>query len=378
MTNQPGPIVLFGSGETSPTGRKIFESVFRKLPDSPQVVLLETPAGFEPNSDKVIGKVADFLRERLQNFNPQITIVPARHRDSAFSPDDPEIVEPILQADLIFLGPGSPTYAVRQLRDSLAWNYILARHRLGAALVFASAAAVAASTFALPVYEIYKVGEDLHWKPGLDLFGLYEIPLVFVPHWNNNDGGDDLDTSRCYMGRERFKRLMALLPEGMAVLGLDENTALSINPDESTCEVMGIGGVTILHTGHDHDEEAEPGVTKASELSGSQDLVPIAKSRDSHIHRYGKREVFSLEECCPLAIPAGGEGLPDRVWQEAKTVQQPKEPDEIPQQVQALLEKRKAAREREDWAAADELRDEINELGWQVQDTPDGQVTEKA
>ena len=33
---------------------------------------------------------------------------------------------------MIFMGPGSPSYAVRQLEDSLTWEYILARHRLGA------------------------------------------------------------------------------------------------------------------------------------------------------------------------------------------------------------------------------------------------------
>lgn len=376
MTTQPGPIVLYGSGETSPTGRKIFESVFRKLPDSPKVALVETPAGFETNSGQVMEKVADILRKRLQNFNPQITIVPARHRDSAFSPDDAEIVEPILQADMIFLGPGSPTYAVRQLRDSLAWNYILARHRLGAAIVFASAAVIAASTYALPVYKIYKVGEDLHWKPGLDLFGLYEMPLVFVPHWNNNDGGIDLDTSRCYIGRERFKRMMNMLPRGLDVVGLNENTALLINPKDSTCEVMGVGGVTILHTKHEHDEKAER-LTKTDKLSDYRDLVPIAISRESQIHRYRDSEIFSLEECCPQTLPDGGEGLPDVVWHEAKTVHQNKNSDRFPPQIKELLKKRKTARERKDWASADGLRDEIAGLGWRVQDTPDGQLVEK-
>ncbi len=85
--------------------------------------------------------------------------MPARKRGSEFSPDDPALVHPLLEADLIFMGPGSPTYAVRQLRDSLAWHYLLARHQLGATLVFASAAVVAISAFALPVYEIYKVGD---------------------------------------------------------------------------------------------------------------------------------------------------------------------------------------------------------------------------
>ncbi len=167
---KPGIIVLFGSGETSPSGRKVFEEIFNQLPPAPRLSLVETPAGFELNSAQVIGKIAEFLSHRLQNYQPQITIIPARKRGTTLSPDNESVVAPILESDLIFMGPGSPSYAVRQLKASLAWDYLIARHRLGAAIVLASSAVVAFSTYSLPVYEIYKVGEDLHWKPGLRLF----------------------------------------------------------------------------------------------------------------------------------------------------------------------------------------------------------------
>lgn len=366
----PGSIVLFGSGETSPTGRKIFESVFRTLPFSPRVVLLETPAGFEPNSERVIGRVADFLRQRLQNYQPQLSIIPARQRGTYYSPDNPDLLAPILEADLIFMGPGSPTYAVRQLRDSLAWQYILARHRLGAALALASAAVIAVSTYALPVYEIYKVGEDLHWKEGLDLFGLYGVPLVFVPHWNNNDGGDEVDTSRCFMGRARFGRLMDLLPRGLAVLGLDEKTALFIQPSQSQCHVVGVGGVTLLHAGHVHDEETW---VDASQM----DLPAVARRRESHLHYYSNGESFPLEVCFPLRAPSEGEGLPEAVWRQALQANQPAQPSAPPPEVQELLALRQAARQRQDWAESDRLRAQIAALGWRVVDTRQGQQLEK-
>ena len=62
----PGLVVLFGSGETSPSGRKVFDLVLRRLPLAPRLALLETPAGFELNSAQVIGRVADFIRQRYQ------------------------------------------------------------------------------------------------------------------------------------------------------------------------------------------------------------------------------------------------------------------------------------------------------------------------
>jgi len=208
----PGRIALLGSGETSLAGGRVFESLARVLPTPLQVAVLETPAGFEINSDRVAGRVADFLAVRLQNYRPAISVVAARQHNTSFSPDDPEITAPLLGVDLLFMGPGSPTYAVRQLADSLAWHRLIARHRVGATLAFASAAVVSISAFALPVYEIYKAGHDLHWEPGLDLFGAYGLKLVFVPHWNNAEGGADLDTSRCFMGQARFAELLALLP----------------------------------------------------------------------------------------------------------------------------------------------------------------------
>ena len=49
----------------------------------------------------------------------------------------------------------------------------------------------------------------------------------------------------------------------------------------------------------------------------------------------------------------------------------PKSTD-IPADIQALVDKRQAARTSKDWALADELREQINELGYEVEDRPDG------
>ncbi len=246
-----GKIAFLGSGETSLAGGRIFEILARGLPHPLHIAILETPAGFELNSALVAGRVADFLKTRLRNYNPLVAIVPARKRGTPFSPDDPEILAPLLGADLIFMGPGSPTYAVRQLRNSLAWEVLRARHRLGAALVFASAATVAVGAHALPVYEIFKVGEDVHVKPGLNLFADCGPPLSFVPHWNNAEGGADLDTSRCFVGRERFDAWRALLPPGQAVVGLDEHTGLIMDLEAGECRVSGVSSVTLLSPKHD-------------------------------------------------------------------------------------------------------------------------------
>jgi hypothetical protein len=371
---RPGPIVLFGSGETSPSGRKAFERVFSLYPPAAQVALLETPAGFELNSAQVSGRVAEFLRRRLQNYLPQTTVIPARKRGTPFSPDNPVVLAPMLEADIIFMGPGSPTYAVRQLHDSLAWHLLIARHYLGATLVLASAATVAISAYALPVYEIYKVGEDPHWKPGLDLFSLYGLPLVLIPHWNNNDGGDELDTSRCFVGKSRFSELISMLPADLTMLGIDEKTALFIDLTAGSCQVSGLGGVTLIHTGPAHR-----GASPADELKGTG-LAEVARQRQGHIHQFASGQTFPIGECGPYSPPEPGAGLPEQTWREALVAQRRKnarqesvaQPVEIPRRLRDLVAWRQLARERKDWAAADRLRDEIARHGWQVVDTPDG------
>lgn len=246
---EPGLIVLLGSAEVEPTGGESHDAVARRFPERPRIAILETAAGFEPTSALMAGAVKHFLQRRLQRYEPLIDVLPARRRGTAYSPDNPDVVAPLLEADAVVLGPGSATYAVSQLRNSLALQALTARQRQGAALILSSAAAMAFSTFTLPVYEPYEAGEARQWKQGLDYFGHYELPLTVVPHWNNGKGGGERDTSRCYMGRERFRRLHAMLPAAHPILGIDEDAALLFDFARGSGYVQGTGGVTYLRNG---------------------------------------------------------------------------------------------------------------------------------
>ncbi len=338
-----GPIAFLGSGETSLAGGRIFENLAKQIPAPLRIAILETPAGFELNSAQVAGRIADFLKTRLANYKPQIDIIPARKKNSSYSPDDPEIVAPLLSANLIFMGPGSPTYAIRQLQGSLAWELVRARQRMGATLIFASAATIAIGHTGLPVYEIYKVGMDVHTVPGLNFFGDFGVPLSFIPHWNNAEGGTDLDTSRCFMGLERFSEWCAQLPEDHTTLGLDEHTGIIFDFGKRTCTIMGVSSVSLVRT-----------------------CNPVI---------YPAGSVFSLDEIGrfdALADPATG--ISPEAWALAQTAP-PLAPvmEEVPSpEVTALADARQQARSRRDWAAADQYRHQLLALGWTVQDTPTG------
>ncbi len=345
-----GLIALFGSGETAPGAYRIHERVMRELPAPVKVAILETPAGFELNSPAVAGKVGAYLERHLRNYSPRVSIVPARKRGTAFDPDDPDLAEPIFGSSYLFMGPGSPSYTVRQLRDSYAWNALRARNRLGGAICFSSATTVASGRYTLPVYEIYKVGQDLHWIEGLAFFSDFGLRLSVIPHWNNNDGGDELDTSHCYMGQPRFDELLAMLPRGVTVLGIDENTGVVIEPMTGECELVGQGGASVLTS--EGEQVFESGARFPASALGDWRLPPTPQ-----------------------------DGIPGEIWQRAcaarEAAEQPVD-EPTPQPVLELAERRQAARAERDWTQADALRDEIAALGWQVHDTPDGSRLEKA
>ena len=116
----------------------------------------------------------------------------------------------------------------------------------GASLILASAATIAFSHFALPVYEIYKVGEDLHWADGLDFYDAVWQRATIIPHFNNNEGGADLDTSHCYIGKDRFDKLRPELPANEWVLGIDEHTAFVVDLFSQKATIKGKGSARTI------------------------------------------------------------------------------------------------------------------------------------
>lgn len=243
-------MALFGSGETARAGRRVHEILLADYATPVPVAILETPAGFQPNSAILAEKVRHFFEHNLQNFKPRVSIVPARRRgDGPLGTDDPGLAALLDDAQYIFAGAGSPTYAVTHFEGSRLWRALSDRLNAGATVALASAMALAIGSHTLPVYEIFKVGTDLHWMPGLNLLAEHGLELAVVPHWNNTEGGADLDTGHAYMGAERFERLRAQLPTSTVVLGIDEHTACVLDLGAERASVYGTGGVTILRAG---------------------------------------------------------------------------------------------------------------------------------
>jgi cyanophycinase-like exopeptidase len=240
----PRLLVIMGSGETSPTMTTVHQELFARFGAPVRAVLMDTPFGFQENADEIAQRALRYFREHVGR---EVEVATLRNRVKASALEYESFLARLAEAQYVFSGPGSPTYALRQWRGEVT-DLLAEKLRSGGCVVFASAAAAGLGELALPVYEIYKVGEDTFWAEGLDLLREAGLRCAVIPHYNNAEGGTH-DTRYCYMGERRLRQLEATLPEGVSLLGVDEHTACLLDLDAATLTVRGRGGVTLRRRG---------------------------------------------------------------------------------------------------------------------------------
>jgi cyanophycinase-like exopeptidase len=242
----PRILAIMGSGETAPTMAKVHRGLLDRFGAEPATVaIVDTPYGFQENADDLSARTVEFFETSVGR--PAV-VASYRSRDV-----DPitlsTAVSRIREAPYVMAGPGSPSYALRQWTDGPIPAALGAKLESGGVLTMASAAALTLGVVTIPVYEIYKVGDDPHWLEGLDLFGgATGLRAAVVPHYDNAEGGNH-DTRFCYMGERRLQVLEAALPADTAILGIDSHTALVLDLESGTASVSGLGAATIRGSG---------------------------------------------------------------------------------------------------------------------------------
>lgn len=392
-------LVLMGSGETAPSLVGVHRQV---LPPSPKCCWLDTPYGFQENADVLSAKTVEFY---AQAIGQKLQVAHFR------SSDQPEVDTQLCytlvrQCNLIFAGPGSPSYCQRHWSHS-EFPAIFLEHlrREDTVAIFASAAACAVGALCLPVYEIYKVGLEPHWLPGLNLLPGLGYPAVVLPHYNNTTGGNH-DTRFCYLGERRLLQLEAQLEPDLWIWGVDEHTAVILDFSRESFEVHGKGGFTLRRQGQSTFFEAgshgslqelrAPGLarpltpqpvpateTVASTQGVITDLVrPLvdrfAQAAASYDGRAAAQALLDFEQV--LSDWSGDTDV--HHWQIARgqfrnllaqlgeALHDPNQP--IAPLVQSLLELREQARSERHFQRADQIRGQLLAAGVEVQDTPQG------
>ncbi len=389
----PRLLTIMGSGETTTTMVPVHRAALERFPARPLVAVLDTPYGFQENADELTERTLDYFRTSLPMAEVEVASLrslrlPAAAREQA--------LETLRRADLVFSGPGSPSYALR-VWQATPVPAILKAKLGGGALTLASAASITLGRFSLPVYEVYKVGADPSWLEGLDILGTQAIPAAVVPHWNNAEGGTH-DTSRCWLGARRFAALAAALPPGTVILGIDEHTAATLDLAAGRLEVAGKGTVTRIAG----DDSAVLGPGDAVPLSwltpGSRppaaaaDPAPPAPAEGPGGYERAFAAalaagdgaaaldaILSLEDAhqdwAPAAATTAHHALRAMATRfAAATAGAARDDAAHAGAVEALLAVRSRARDDGRWADADAIRRALQLLAVEVRDTPDGTV----
>jgi cyanophycinase-like exopeptidase len=229
-----------GSGETAPTMVKTHRQLIARLAN-PKAALLDTPYGFQENAPELALRAKEYFDVSI---NTNITPIGLTRIDNADPLALQQGLNVLTDANYVFAGPGSPTYALRQWKNTQVPAILHHKLQTGGIVTFASAAALTIGTRTVPVYEVYKCGEDPYWLEGLNLLGDLGIPAAVIPHYNNAEGGHH-DTRFCYLGEARLQFLEAQLDQGEYVLGIDEHTGIVIDLDEGSATIVGNGVVTM-------------------------------------------------------------------------------------------------------------------------------------
>jgi hypothetical protein len=237
----PRILTIMGSGETAPTMVTTHRMLAAKLPKSARATLLDTPYGFQENAPELATKAVEYFKTSI---NITLDVAGLTQMIGADALAVERGLQLVADAQYVFAGPGSPTYALRQWAGTPLAGLLTKKLRDGGIVTFASAAALTLGRFTLPVYEIYKVGEEPRWLEGLNILGEVGINAALIPHYNNAEGGHH-DTRFCYMGERRLAMLERELPDDVYVLGVDEHTGVVIDIDAQTATVVGKGVLTI-------------------------------------------------------------------------------------------------------------------------------------
>lgn len=359
-----GVLAILGSGETAPGMTKVHRGLLSRYP-SPDVVNLNSAYGFQENLVQMSEKLTDYFRVSL-HVDLETLHLPTYDEASPLQRAD--VKRRVREADYVFAGPGSPSYALAQWRPLSLTDDLEKVLERGGTMCFSSAAALTLGAFTAPVYEIYKVGTKPHWLEGLNVMALAGLDCVVIPHFDNAEGGNH-DTSRCYLGERRLERMRAELPEGIATLGVDEHTALIIDLDQETFRVEGRGSAywitdsTLVLTNGETQYLAElkSSAREASSTRPSTNELSPSAVDDSSPRGLGERlatvapnELALISQLVTLAE----RGRDDLI-----------EPGPL---VESVLEARRAARDAKQFDLADRLRDALVDTGVEVNDGPSG------
>ena len=219
-----GLVALVGSGEYLQTMDAVDRHLLTAAPNKPaRVVCVPTAAGEEGKAS-----VERWVNMGLQHFRRLGALVECARITDRASADDPQWVEMLEAADLIYFSGGNPLYLYQTLSGTRAWDAAEKAWARGAIYAGCSAGAMILG---------HSVPDVL--DPDLQLYPAFNrIPnCLILPHF---DRAEEFRPGLTAL-------LQSRLADGQFGLGIDEDTALVGRLNSAApWDVMGHGGVSLI------------------------------------------------------------------------------------------------------------------------------------
>lgn len=215
MTDKhPGPLALVGGNEWG--AGCTFDATLLEQAGTGEVLVLPTAAAYE-HPQRAVDTAAGWFA----TLGATVRGLMVLSREDASAPEN---VDAVRAARFVYLGGGSPLHLRSVLKQSPLWHALEEAWRDGAVLAGSSAGAMV-------------LGDPMvDPRGGAFTIGLGLIEQVAVlPHASN-------------WSPERMQRTISLTSEGVALLAIDERTAV-VRAPQGTWSVEGVGEATVYVNG---------------------------------------------------------------------------------------------------------------------------------
>ena len=220
MNQSSGAIALVGSGEYSVQMQELeTQLLHRAISRGKKNTFVQIPTASSHEGDASRAKWKGLGQEQSDRIGSECIYLPIHEREDAFNP---EFVDAIADAGLIYFSGGDPHRVADIYRDSPVWQKIVDEWRTGTSLAGCSAGAMA---FGGSIMGIRRN----HHSPGLALLPDIEV----IPHYDKMLGWLP----------DRVAAFVARSVTSGTLLGIDENTALVLT---DAWRKFGRGNVHVL------------------------------------------------------------------------------------------------------------------------------------
>jgi len=205
-----GIIALLGSGEFTDKVNDIDLYLISKI-KNPKVGIIPVAAKKEHDYKK-------WVKRGIKHF-----------RDLGIKAEGlDEEIEKVDDFNIYYFSGGDPGFLLESLKGSEFWNRILKNYQKGAMIIGSSAGAmVMGNKVWSKVYDFVERGIKNPWEDGLNM-----VNFGVMPHY---------DLVNKEFSKKQVEEMKKLLPKGINIKGIDENTALIKENNE--WKILGVGGV---------------------------------------------------------------------------------------------------------------------------------------